>query len=333
MGKSDMVKKLVILFVLIIISGNLFGLGGSASKNIKAARAKISAESIKCSPAGGEGTVNPLQAAGSLKKGMILHIMPGEYEKEIVVNADMVVVEGEPGKFCGADIIVKSKGCIVRNLWCRSISSNLDITIVDSVMTYFYTDDDSKGDIVFDNCCLGHIQVFSYNKDISLNNCSISNQGPALWLWGSKLSIENSIIYGVETAFVCAFRNKIKLDISNSVVFSQGNIAVNKDMSIVAKTFADLKKSKLPLTATLKKVIEEKPVFEQEPSSNVVYSYSEVRAWTRAVRSHVKLNDFVLKDDSPGKKDGLGAQLSADAFPQYVNGSKTPAPPAKKASQ
>ncbi len=313
-----------------------FGLGGSAAKNIKLARTKTAPETLKCGPVAEAGVLTPAQLAGTLKKGTIVKILPGSYEKDIIINSDDIIIEGEPGKFCDANLTISGKDCIVRNLWVRYIECTLDFTCVDSVMTLFYSYEDSKGDLVFDNCCFSHIGVDSYNKNLYLNRCTLSSAGVGFWMWGSQIDIENSVIFSTDTLFVCAWRNKIKIDIINSVVGSSANFASDRGMTKVARTIADVKNSKLPCSVTAKKVFEEKASFEEGPSGCVLYSDSVTSrsGWSRTTSSLAKLKDFVLKDGSPGKKEGLGANLSPEGFPvpYETKASGTKTPPAVPAS-
>lgn len=293
---------------------------GSAAKSVKNARIKLG-DTVKCAPvAEGEFKI-PADATRALKKGSILYLKPGNYEKDLDIFTENVVIEGEPGQFCDVNLSITAKGCSIRNLWFRGLTCNLDITVVDSVFGNFESEEDCRADQVFDNCGIGSMTIFSYNKNIVLNKCTISNGGTALWLWGSKFTIENSIIYGRTNAFFFSSRNRVGLTMNDSIAYSDENLGANNDPKNSTKDFKDFKA--LCDFKKTGKALSDKPVFDSGPSANTI-----IRETLKSVGSgknsyyhefsytgNVGLKDFLLKDDSPGKAEGYGVNLSADSFP------------------
>ncbi len=311
------------IIVSIFISGFAYeanALGGGAMKSVKDARAKTSGEVIKCSPEGGGEFKKPSEAITSLKKGMTLKLMPGTYMDEMVISCDGITIEGgEPGKRCDINLELTGKDYFVRNLFCNTIRCNLDITLVDSAVKYFMSEKDSKADIVFDNCCIGALDIMSYNKSIELNRCTICNGGNAALMHGSKILIEKCVLYAKDVVFMLG-TSKPKIDIDNSVVYGDAGFAKDIASGKIAKTMDDAKKQRFQANIMKKKnVLEEKPLFDKEPSVTAVfdvkYDTSYREGWTRKVvypSGIMNLADWILKEDSPGRKEGFGASLNAD---------------------
>jgi len=106
---------------------------GEFESSVTKGREEKPRDVVKCSPSGDNGCFSPLDALAKLKKGNLLRFAPGKYP-DLLVECDNVVIEGEPGAFCTANVRVKGKNCVVRNLWVRKLRAEQDIVIVDSMV-------------------------------------------------------------------------------------------------------------------------------------------------------------------------------------------------------
>lgn len=305
-------KKLFLFLLPMII---LFhdALNAASDKAVKSARADTSEPALKCGPSGESGTLTPGKLAGEQKKGMTILLTAGQYDGEIVINADKVIITGELGKFCDARLVINGKDCIVKNLWVRKIETEVGIVCIDSIISRFEGSGyDTKAEITFDNCCIGSTDIYSYGKTITFKNCTICSEGDLFTIGGGKYDFNNCIMYSTDSIFKVTSDNKIKINIYNSLVFTKGNFASDYNKRKVANTSKDIKKSKLTCTVTMKNVIEEKPLLALEPGEDEGNDgVSSRHHW----RSDVRPKNFILLDNSPGKKEGYGAKLNPEGYP------------------
>ncbi len=282
---------------------------------------KLKGDIVKCAPEANGDIKAPVDAIRKLKAGMILHLLPGKYEDEVNVTADNVLIEGEPGEFYDLNLLVSGKGCSIRNLWFCRLRCDNDITVIDSVFNNFSSGKNTKANQIFDNCCIGSITLFHPAKTIFLNKCTISNGKTAIWLRKNKITIENSIVYAKkQTLFFC---EKDGLIVKKSLLYSDENIGACPKAENNTNDLMKMSKLCKPIVTDS---ISEKPLFENEPSlttdpkradtSRIDDAATEWNyAWGVHHAGNVALKDFILKEGSPGKTRGYGANLSKEGFP------------------
>ncbi len=299
----------------------LFG-QGAAAKSAKTARTKPSQDVIKCSPEGGGEFKRPAEAMSALKKGGVLFLGPGRYDSDLVVSADGCLIEGEPGKLCDANIEIVAKNCSARNLWVERIECNNDFTAVDCIVGSFCTGGDGKADIVFDNCLIKDFCVWSYGKKIFLSSCTCSNGGESFSLGGGEMSIDKSVVYSGGAAFRFTSSNRVKLKIANSVVYGEKSIGYYEESGKFCNEIGALKD--ICQFHKSGEVFKEKPSFEEMPAARE--NRHGMRGGGRVVRvvtredgmgdfASVNLKNFTMREDSPGRKQGWGCNLSKEGFP------------------
>lgn len=306
---------------LIAVSG--FQAYSVNEKPVSDARSKTG-EIVKCGP-NSEGDVkSPGEALKVLKKGMVIHFMPGHYDKNITISQDNIIIEGEAGKFCDLDLTLTGKRSFVRNIWLTSLSSNQDLAVADSIINHYYVSNDARADIYFNNCCLRRFHVGCYNKRIFLDKCTICGLDSVFHINGSQITIENSVIYSLENVMYFTNYNRVKLVISDSLIYGGNLLATGNDEKTIVSEIKDMKN----LCSFTKKgnVVTEKPVFEAElqkpagynKTSHHIYSSSYSSSSSYYIvncREYENLMTFVLKDQSPGKKEGFGANLDEKGVP------------------
>ena len=306
-GTMSFPKTFLFFFLTVIFLQNV--LDANSDRIIKNARSENSDPALKCGPSESEGVITPESLAREQKKGMTILFLPGQYEGEIVISADEVVITGDPGKFCDARMVIDGKNCVVKNLWIREISTVNNTACIDSIISRFTTRNRGKAEMVFDNCCIGATAIRSYGKTLIYKNSTLCNMENLFMMGGGALEFDNCILYSKNSLFkLVSTKNKVKITISNSLVFARNNFASDRDMRMVAATSKDIKKSKLPCNGVIKNVIEEKPLFKLEvgkPDGNL-------NDWNVKI---IQPRNFILLEDSPGKKEGFGAKLTEEGFP------------------
>jgi hypothetical protein len=312
-------------------------------------RTKTGSAVIKCSPDGkAEGSLSPGEAIRSLKKGSVLHLLPGSYDSSLSIDIDGLIIEGEPGKHCDVRLSLKGKKNIVRNLWASQIECETDITIIDSVIGYYTCENnDKKMEQDFYNSCFGSITIYSYKDNkLSFTKCNVvsENSHAIYFSWGDgNISFTNCILYGKNTLFSLPERDKgndqgVRISLENTLLYGEVALADGSTKNGVnnwggkEEKALDLKGlKKLAKQMTSKgDVISEKPVFKKELQRRE-FDYSG---------GYLDLKKFILDDKSPGKNKNIGANLNDAGFPvpeQPKDAKKTatattPPPPVKPAA-
>ena len=303
----------IFLFFLLIPLFLQSALNADAERNIKKARAENSEPTLKCGPSESEGVVTPAKLPGELKKGMTILLLPGKYEyQEIGVSADKVVIMGEPGRYCDVRVVVSGKDCVVKNLWVREVRTEVNPIFIDSIISRFVTEKSDTAEIVFDNCCIGPTNIYSPGKKLVYRNCTLCGTEELFSVNGGEFDFGKCILYSRNLLFQLRdSASRVKIAITNSVAFAKNNFAADREMKMIAGKSGDVKKSKLSCTLVMKKVLEEKPILRLE----VGESDRDLPDWWPG---NVHPRNFILLDDSPGKKDGFGAKLTEDGFPAAV---------------
>ncbi len=306
-------------------AGTAFAAG---EKEAKTARTKTGTV-IKCAPEANAEVKSATEAAGLLKKGMVLQISPGTYTNDVLaINTDGVIIEGEPGKFCSIRLSIHSKGCVVRNIWLPSLSHVNDLTVVDSIINYYEIDTSSKADVLLDNCCFRNINVNYYNKKLLFNNCTICSFEDGMDLYGGAITVNKSIVYSLDTAFKIGSWDRVKLTIGESLIFGKSSLGADTSQKNVA---LDVKGFKNICNFTKKgNILTAKPLFESDIAEELAADGTRACGTTTTVirragscgiasissySSEDNLKNFILKPDSPGKKEDYGAFLSEAGFP------------------
>lgn len=316
------ITKSVSFFVLFTFYGYfVFASASEAEKTLKSFRTKTGTVVIKCGPESKDDIKSLPEALSLLKKGSILQISPGNYTaRELTIAVDGVIIEGERGKFCDISINITSKGCLVRNIWLRRLTHKDDLTIIDSVINNYVLDTDCKADVLIANSCFRYFYIYHYNKKVQLLNCTICSPN-GIYLYGGAIKIEKSIVYSLDTAFKISSYNKVKLTIVDSLIYGAGALGADTARN---KVVVDLKNFKDICNFTKKgNILTVKPLFESDinAAESTIITRRAVSedgvVLSRSLSSCIEnLKAFVLKEDSPAKKEGYGALLDENGFPK-----------------
>lgn len=270
---------------------------------------------IKCSPNGENGGLMPIKALGALKRGSTLMLLPGDYDSEIVVAADKVIITSDQTGKCHASIQIKGKGCIVKDIWIHSINADGDAIVVDSIIDRFYSGYQEKNKLSHSlyNTCVGQIRCGYRDTKIKLQNCTVVSNYEALDCEQfSKWSIENCILFSNKTVF--AFdgygNKKCKLSLRDNVIFGKTSIGqkdyTNSKSEIPqALNLKDLKK--MGSITLLGNNTVEQPQFVSnlEPVEVEVIGRGMGRIRTIEVMDQLTPDHFRLKPGSPGEGKGV----------------------------
>ena len=90
---------------------------------VQKARNAKGTKTIKCSPNGEvQGTVSLEEAMKELRSGMVLHMLPGNYNPKdlIIIEQNNVIIEGDgSGGECHLPLVIYGKDCVIRNICLR----------------------------------------------------------------------------------------------------------------------------------------------------------------------------------------------------------------------
>jgi hypothetical protein len=311
---------------------------------------------VKCSPDGkAEGSLPPGEAIRNLKKGSILHLLPGHYSSSFDIDNDGLIIEGEPGGYCAAGITVKGKKAIIRNLWIDNVNCNTDLTVIDSVISnYNCRTNEKKMEQVFYNSCFNNIQIDSCRDNkLNFTKCTVvSDSSHAVsFSWGdTNISFSNCILSGKNKLFRLpeldrSNKQGVKISLDNTLLYGEMALADGIDKSGVnsrgkEETVRDMKglKRLTKQLVTKGEVITEKPMFKKERNANTLEKSTAVTTGSSSCTNYYipDLNMFVLEDESPGKDRNIGATLSDEVFqireqPKDANKPATPPPPPRAA--
>lgn len=115
---------------------------------------------------------------------MVLQLIPGSYpvvnnendenEKRYIIDADNVIVEGDSsGNHVYANIFMRGRGAIVRNIWLNSLEGE-HITIVDSkINAIVLTNGKESAEPVVYNCLISHLQIYPNKNNVYIKHCSV----------------------------------------------------------------------------------------------------------------------------------------------------------------
>jgi len=291
-------KTTCLIFIMLTCSLCLYGGAVENARNAKGTTV------IKCSPNGANGGQIPLKALNGLKKGMTLMLLPGQYESDIVVVADKIIITSNQTGKCEVSVKIKGNGCIVKDIWLHSINADGNTIVVDSIMDRFRSGERPKRklDHFLYNTCIGRIRTSWRDTKFKLQNCTVVSTYDAIDCGQfSKWDIENCILYSTGTVFRFeGYGNKkCKLALRDNLIFGKTSIGKkdytnSKSELNQALNLKDLKK--MGRVALLGKNIIEQPVFVQKITQD------EDAKWHS---DNLKPDAFKLTPDSPGQGKGV----------------------------
>ena len=191
-------KKLCVCLSILV-----FGLSLSAGELENARKAKGKTV-IKCSPDGKNGGLIPIKALSQLKKGMTLMLLPGEYESEIIISPNKVIITSDQTGKCDVSIQIKGKGCIVKNIWIHGIEADGDTIVVDSILDRFRSGSQERRKLshALYNTGIGRMRCGYRDTKFKLKNCTVvCNEAAIEGEQFSKWSFEKCILFSNETVF------------------------------------------------------------------------------------------------------------------------------------
>ena len=306
------------LFCYALLTYGLMLSGASIDTKAKAARAyEGSVHVIKCGPETAGDVLMPIQALSVLKNGSTLQLMSGNYEGDIVITANKVLIIGDgSGKKCDVDLKISGKGCTIKNIWLDDILANNNLIVVDSIFSTLRSGYDNQGrsklDIAVFNTCLTSIQSSWDNSKITLKNCTLVSE------WGGsmcpiecnstmRLTIINSILYAPSILFRFSdysgrARSRGKLILDGCVVFGKSGLGrVGYSSSSGKKKLAlNLKELKRIGNVAFKRGTKmQMPKFINQAK----FSNSGSSRMGRITPKY-----FILTKDSPGKGKGVNVE-------------------------
>lgn len=214
----------------------------AASIDTKAKAARVytgKGHVVKCGPKAVGDILLPIQATAALKNGSTLLLMPGNYDGELQITANKVMITGDgSGKKCDVDVKITGRDCIVNNVWIDDIHSNRNLVVVDTVMNRFSSGLDMQKKIKLDqfifNTCLTGIESGWESTRIVMKNCTlISNWGgsscPVDCNSNIRLTIINSVLYSPSMLFRFSdwygrAKSKGKLVLDGCIVFGKSGL-------------------------------------------------------------------------------------------------------------
>lgn len=299
------------VFLFLFISCALF----AGSLNIIAKKARMKTGKVTTfSPEAREK-----KDALKLSKGAILFLEPGGYRRgPLEITEDNIIIEGEMAAWCDIELKIRGKNCIVRNIWLNHLEAEEELTVVDSRIDEFcsFGDDRNKIKQYFINSCFNRLKFNIGNRKIFFESCTVVNytQGdPAIMIFGGcgsgSLNFTNCVLSSDNFLMKldCPPKNKIVID--DCLLFGkeflaerQANDARNQNKK--PKEASNLKELRRYCKVSLKgKNINKKPEFEYSLQSE----YDHLEKTPGAL--------FRLKENSPGKKEGMGVNLGENDFP------------------
>ncbi|OGV54704.1 MAG: hypothetical protein A2X49_09515 [Lentisphaerae bacterium GWF2_52_8] len=334
-----------IIFPPFVVFCFLFAFHPLLADNMDSAASKIRTEKGKeilvCSPSGEEsGSLSPNEVFKKIKRGSNIKFLPGIYPGTLEFNADNLIIEGEPNQYVMASIKLKGKGSIVRGIWTNTLSFTKDASIVDTVCNSldFSLENTSKPKGLIYNVAARGISV-NGPWSLDMKYCSIvfhpdkignaaGQTANALYIdCSSDISASNCIFYSFDN-IVCQYSN---CDAQTAGQLRFKDCLMNAGLSIgktepskgQAHSIKDLKRICKALiagnTQDLKLEFQQPEMKQYETESgcsDILLLYPE---------------NFILKNDSPGKKVDAGVKIGA-GFPikmglQSVAKTSPPAPP------
>lgn len=326
----------------VVISALLFFLSGplSAQQKVQSIAQKartMEGKILRCSPDGSDGTVSIYDAPKLLKSGMVLKLLPGNYNPRELITFEQnnIVIEGDsPNLYCDLNIIVYGKDVVIRNICAKSVEGG-DVTIIDSrIYQIFITNGGKKVEAYIINCALNTLSLYPDKSEITIANSTILNalevaeevysdmryasSGRGTYslinigtVTKGSVSFEKCLLYSNWAVFALNSSNKT-LDLTldgNIIYFAKAFVAVGKD-----KFVTDLKVLKDYCALKLKddNILGSKPVFEKDANLKTSWNFQDSKF-------------FMLKPESVGAGKNIGVLIDPKTgMPAAV---VAPAPP------
>ena len=238
---NNFLTFLIFLFVLSSVYGDEL----SYALNVKPVN------SIKCSDHNKQNFLSPSQALTELSRGDELLLASENYGRQIVITTDKTIITGDKKGRCNANIRVLGKGCIIRDIWVRSLIVEKSVIIVNSIVENLYSKNVKKGKLnhIIYNTALGHVENLNRDAKITCRNCIGRNSNSIFKINNrSKLILQDSIFQSNNYVFELVNRGTIKGKISLDNTYLYGSSGIGVDISArvrsrsTAYTLKELKK-------------------------------------------------------------------------------------------
>lgn len=323
-------RTLLLVVLIIYLPGIL------SADELETARKATGTSIVKCSPDGENGGLIPLKALASLKKGMTLMLLPGNYDSEIIVATDKIILTSDQTGKCHASVQIKAKDCIVKDIWIHSINADGDVIVVDSILDTFYSGDQERKKLSHSlyNTCLGQIRCGYTDTKLKLQNCTVvSNQDALDCEQFSKWTIENCILFSNQAVFrFDGYGNKkCKMSLRDNLIFGKTGIGKkeytnSKSELPQALNLKDLKRMGSITLLGTNTVEQPEFVTKLEPVEVEVIGIRDRGMRRMEVMDQLKPDNFRLKPGSPG--EGKGVNFAENPyFKENAPKAATPTPP------
>jgi len=147
-------------------------------KEIESARNKTG-EVVICSPSGKvPGTLTIDEASKRLRPGMVLRLLPGNYNPldMVIFEQDRLIVESDnSGGYVNMPLYLYGKDCIVRSLNIRGVEADSGIIIDTKAHGITITSGEKRGSAIIANCATNGMMLYDNGQDITVRNTSIVN--------------------------------------------------------------------------------------------------------------------------------------------------------------
>ena len=297
---------LTFLFFLFALS-SVYGDDLSSALNVKPIN------SIKCSAQKKQDMLSPSQALGELSKGDELVLASENYSGQIVITTDKTIITGDEKGRINASIKILGKGCIIRNIWVRSLIVEKSVVVVNSIIENFYSNNLKKGKFnhIIYNTALGRLVNLNRDAKITCKNCVGRNLKSVFKINNrTKLILEDSIFQSYNYVFELQNRGtiKCKLSLDGTYLYGTSGIAVDTSARVrsrsIAHTLKELKKvSNLTLHGSNKiKKIAFQTDFDND-RDNTIFTVGAFQ-----------LSDKELKNS----KSGINSKLNPFFSPEFI---------------
>jgi hypothetical protein len=282
---------------------------------LETARTAKGFQEIICSSNGNAGGLSPGKALAGLRKGMTFKLLPGDYDSEILITHDKVIITGDPTKPCDVELVIHGKGCIVRNIWLRKLRAADSITVVDSFIDRFYSQVKRRGKVknYFYNTCLGAIRSSWRDTAFILDHCTIVGNDPmppirvdafSKWTILNSILFSNTFLFGIDIDG----HKKGKVGLKNNLVYGEaglGKILFTRDIRKGRAQALNIKELKKIVKVTASKNIMEKSIFVKPLKFRKVVNDGHRQNDSSYYINYLKPANFQLTPDSPGQDKGI----------------------------
>jgi len=242
------------MYYILFIGGVSQLASATIQGEVKKAREIKDKTVIKCTPDGKNGGVVPLKAVQLLKDGMTLLLMPGDYQEDIEIFKNKIILKSEGIGKCSATVKMFGRDCIVKNINLSELYSRRDIVVIDSIISYFScgswkSNNNEKVDVYIYNTGLNCLSCEGENNTVvEMKNCLVD--GSLECNSNLHLNIENSILKSNRTLFVFSDydNRKGRVTLKNNLLFTThklGKIEYSespKKQGAIALTIKELKR-------------------------------------------------------------------------------------------